>query len=375
MDDNQEHSRRDFLQGKAASRTFADRVVHWAQQWVESATEIITDRFPEKPTLHLTASRLAMACEFSVRYHEVDRCHTNALLEAFDEIERVESLLTIYRPDSEVTGINNSAATGPVTISSEFFGLLKLAEKLSQETNGAFDITGTPLSRVWGFTKREGRFPTPDEIAAACELVGMEKIRLNATAETIEFLSPGVEINFNALGKGYALDRVAGMLDSKGMRDYLWHGGRSSVLARGINHGDDGDCWSIGVRHPLEGDFRLAEIHLRDKALGTSGGAAQFFIHEGKQYSHILDPRTGWPASGLFTATVVAPTAAEADALSTAAFVLGPNGIAELCSRRPEIGVLLVCPTEAEYGINVVTGNLNREDWTPLCDTRMLAAL
>ncbi|MDZ4656398.1 MAG: FAD:protein FMN transferase [Bythopirellula sp.] len=369
------HSRRDFLQGKAAARTLADRVYDWAQEWVESTTELIADRFPTTPTIHLEATRRAMACDFAIRYHDADRQIASDVLEAFDEIEAIEDQLTIYRAASDVIRINQLAADGPVMTSSELFALLELAVKLNAETEGAFDITGTPLSRVWGFFKREGRLPSEAEIADALDLVGMAHVALNPATQSIELLKPGVEINFNAMGKGYALDRAARLLDERGACDYLWHGGRSSVLARGANRGDDADCWSIGLRHPLEPNYRLAEFHLRNRALGTSGGATQFFEHEGRRYSHILDPRTGWPAAGVFTATVLAPTAAEADALSTAAFVLGPEGIGFLCRRRPDIAVVLVCPAAADFGINVVVANMAPEDWTPLCDPKMLTLL
>lgn len=375
MDPGKQHSRRDFLQGKAAARSLADRVFDWAQQWVDSATELIADRFPTTPTIHIEATRRAMACDFAVRYHDADRHLAGEMLDAFDEIERVEEVLTIYRPTSQVSEVNRLAGIQPVSVAPKLIGLLQLAVKLYDETAGSFDITATPLSRVWGFLKREGRFPSEEEIFAALELVRMSKLSIDTNANTVQFQQTGIEINFNALGKGYALDRAAALLDEHGAEDYLWHGGKSSVLARGQNRGDDHDCWSIGLRHPLEQNYRLAEFHLRNQALGTSGGATQFFDHEGRRYSHVIDPRTGWPAAGVFTATVVAETAAEADALSTAAFVLGPEEAAILCARRPDIRMVLVCPADTEFGITVFTGNLTDDDWTPLCDERMLTAL
>jgi thiamine biosynthesis lipoprotein len=375
MSDEVQHSRRAFLQGKAAAQTVADRILDMAQQWADSATELIADRFPESPTIHVEASRRAMACEFAVRYHDADRQLAGLMLGAFDEIEAVEDRLTIYREASEVIELNHSAADGEVAVSDELFALLQLAKKLHHETEGAFDITGTPLSRVWGFFKRAGRLPSEEEISVALAGVGMEHVKLTAASKTVEFTQPGVEINFNALGKGYALDRAAAMLAERGAGDYLWHGGRSSILARGRNHGDDRECWSIGLQDPLRPQIRLGEFHLRNRALGTSGGGTQFFECEGRRYSHILDPRDGWPAEGVYTATVMAASAAEADALSTAAFVLGPEGAAKLCQRRPDIGVVLVCPGSSESGITVFTGNLTAEDWTPGCDSRMLVVL
>lgn len=375
MAEERQHSRRDFLQGKAAARTVADRVLAMAQQLADSATELIADRFPDRPTIHVEATQRAMACDFAVRYHDSDQHLAGAMFAAFDEIEAIEDRLTIYRGESEVIELNQRAGAGPVTVSDELLALLQLAEKLHRETEGAFDITGTPLSRIWGFFKRAGRLPDADEIATARAAVGMQHVVIDADRQTVEFAEPNVEINFNALGKGYALDRVANMLDARGARDYLWHGGRSSILARGKNHGDDFDCWSIGLQHPLKPNVRLGEFHLRNRAIGTSGGATQFFEYDGTRYSHILNPRTGWPANGVYTATVVAANAAEADALSTAAFVLGPNEIERLCARRPDIGVVLVCPCDTELGITVHIGNLSAEEWTPQCDPRMVTVL
>jgi thiamine biosynthesis lipoprotein len=375
MSDSSHHSRRAFLQGKAAARTLADRAFEWAQQWVGSATELIADRFPEQPTLHLEARRRAMACEFAALYHESDRHLAEAVLEAFDEIDRIESLLTIYREQSEVLQLNRLAAASPVFIEPELFQLIDLAARLHTETDGAFDITATPLSRVWGFLKREGRLPSDEEIAAALELVDMSWVLLNSANHSVQFRHSGIEVNFNAMGKGYALDRVASLLTERGAENYLWHGGRSSVLARGANHGDDHNGWSIGLRNPLESQNYLAEFHLRNRALGTSGGATQFFEHDGQRYSHIIDPRTGWPAAGVYTATVIAPTAAEADALSTAAFVLGPEHLGPLLARRPDIGVALVCPSDTDSGMTVFAGNLAGDDWTPLCDQGMITVV
>lgn len=375
MSDSSQHSRRAFLQGKAAARTLADRAFDWAQQWVGSATDLIADRFPEQPTLHLEARRRAMACEFAVRYHEADRHLADAVLDAFDEIDRVESLLTIYREESEVLELNRQAASESVSVDPELFGLIELAAKLHRETNGAFDITATPLSRVWGFLKREGRLPSDEDIATAFELVDMSRVILNPATHSVQFRHSGIEINFNAMGKGYALDRAASLLAERGADNYLWHGGRSSVLARGANQGDDHNGWSIGLRNPLEPQQYLAEFHLRNKALGTSGGATQFFEHEGQRYSHIIDPRTGWPASGVYTATVIAPSAAEADALSTAAFVLGPDNISALLAKRPDVAVALVCPSDTDSGMTVFAGNLADNDWTPVCDQRMITVV
>ena len=238
-------------------------------------------------------------------------------------------------------------------------------ERLHELTQGAFDLTSGPLSKAWGFWRREGRLPKAEEIAAALPLVSQKLVLLDHAKQGVSFANAGVEINFNAVGKGYALDRAAEVLVARGVGDFLIHGGRSSVLARGGDR-SGGDGWRIAVPHPLSAERSLGEITLRDEALGTTGAGVQFFEVQGKRFGHVIDPRTGWPAEGVLLSTVVAPTAAEADALSTALYVLGPGGAAELCAEQPSIAAVLVCP-RAGGGeeVDVHAFNLDAARWAP----------
>ncbi len=361
-----EHSRRDFLRGRAAVRVAAAQ----AQAWADSASELLGANLPEGPATHIHASRRAMACEFSVQFHEADSQMQEEVLAAFDLIEQIENQLTIYRDCSEVIDINQQASTGPVEVDDQLFALLKQCQQLYRDTAGAFDITSGPLSRAWGFLQRAGRLPDESEIETALSLVGGDQVVLDVETQTVRFCEPGVEINFNSIGKGYALDRAAALLDEAGddagLGDYLWHGGGSSVLARGENRNSTDACWTIGLRHPFRPEQRLAEFHLRNRALATAGGATQFFEHEGRHYSHILDPRTGRPATEVLTATVLAPTAAVADGLATAFFVMGVESTREYCAEHPEIGTVLVCPSEKSSGFSVrAFGMQEEDDWTP----------
>jgi len=368
MSDRGEHSRRDFLKGRGAAQTLTDKLQKWADGHVRPLTAAAQDR----SSLHVQASRRAMACDFEVQYHATDVDAADPVMEAFDLIESIEDQLTIYREQSEVIDINRSAAEGPVRVEPHLFALLEHAARLFQETHGAFDLTSTPLSQSWGFMRREGRLPVAGEIEVALALVGFDKVLLDDTNCTIQFREPGVQINFNSIGKGYALDRAAAHLDEQGVSDYLWHGGRSSVLARGRNRADSGQCWTLGLRDPVEPSRRLAEFYLRDRALATAGGGTQFFEHDGKTYSHVIDPRTGWPAQGVTTATALAPTAAEADALATAFFVMGVESAAEYCAAHREIGAVLVCPTPDAAppsdgaGVLLHAWGLEEEDWNRL---------
>ncbi len=354
------HSRRAFLQGRAAARAIADK----AQDLLDSATHRMELSASQTSTLHIHASRQAMACEFAVQYHVSSGEISDDMMEAFDLIESLEDQMTVYRQQSAVIDINHHAASHPVEVEAGLFSLLKLSDKLYRETGGAFDITSSPLSKAWGFLQRKGRLPDEEEIAEALSCVGFDSVKLHDAERSVEFSKSGVEINFNSIGKGYALDQVATMLDERGITDYLWHGGSSSVLARGKNLADAQQAWTLGLRHPLAPERRLAEFHLRDRALGTAGGATQFFDHEGKKYSHILDPRTGWPAEGVFTSTVLASTAAEADALATAFYVMGVEAVSQYCTKHPEIGAVLVCSSEKPDELALHAFGLKPEDWT-----------
>ena len=363
----EEHTRRDFLRGRAAAHTLAAQT----QAWVDSAAELLSANFASGPIAHVHASRRAMACEFAVQYHQADSENPESdiqeqVLAAFDLVEHIEDQLTIYRGHSEVIEINQHATEGAVKVDAELFSLLLLCQQLHLDTSGAFDITSGPLSRVWGFLQHAGRLPESSEIVTALKQVGGRHILLDSEAHTVRFLRPGLEINFNAIGKGYALDRAAELLRTAGHDDFLWHGGGSSVLAQGVNRASADRCWTLGLRDPLKPKRRLAEFHLRDRALATAGGATQFFEHEGLRYSHVLDPRTGWPAEGVFSATVLAPSAAAADGLATAFFVLDVEAVEQYCLQHPEIGVLLVCSVEKHSGYKLRSFGLCEEEWSQL---------
>jgi thiamine biosynthesis lipoprotein len=235
-----------------------------------------------------------------------------------------------------------------VPVEPRLLEILRLAQRIHAETAGAYDITSTPLWRAWGFARREGRVPTPEQLAEARRYVGGKFVEIDPQARTVRFLQPGMELNLGSIGKGYALDRAAERLLAAGVGDFLLHGGQSSVLARGSRRSGTGrDGWTVGIHDPLRRGRRIGRLRLRDRALGTSGSANQSFRHGGRRYAHILDPRTGWPAEGVWSATVLAPTAAEADALSTAFFVMGADAAFRYCRTRPELAAVLVCSSLA----------------------------
>jgi thiamine biosynthesis lipoprotein len=352
-------TRRGFLQGKGISREFSG-LVHRVDDPVAVAS---------KRSFIVSVRRRAMACEFEVQLaaaRDDDAMHH--VFEALDLVEALESQLTIYRDDSEVVRINQLANAGPTAVEPRLFGLIDFAQRLHRETEGALDITSGPLSEVWGFSRREGRVPSEEQIEEARQHVGMQYVDLDPASQTIAFRRLKMAINFNSLGKGYALDRMAELLASEGIDDVLLQGGKSSVLARGNQPGSNEPGWRVGVRHPLRNSERLAEIVLQDQALSTSGAGTQFFIRRGKRYGHILDPRTGRPAEGLYSTTVLAPTATEAEALSTAFYVMGPQKAAEYCAAHPEIAALLIAPGNREGDVRLIALGPDDNQWLRLAD-------
>lgn len=369
MTDSPIPSRRDFLAGRAVSQA-AQAAARAAADKALAENAAGMERRPPSYVLHV--GRPVMACEFEIMLNAGEHPEgPDAALRALDLADSLESQLTVYRDTSEVSRLNKQAAREPVLIEKGLFDLLSLATRIGIETDAAFDITSGPLSKAWGFYRRAGRLPNEEELAAARERVGHHHLVLDAERQTVAFRRPGVEINLGAIGKGYALDRCADSLTREGIGNFLIHGGTSSILGRGsragLMEGESG--WLVAVRHPLRPDQRLAEVRLRDRALGTSGSASQFFFHQGRRLGHVLDPRTGWPAEQVLSATVLAPTAALADALSTAFYVMGPDGAAAYCAARPEIGALLILPDSRAGATRITLVNVSDADCKLLDET------
>lgn len=310
----------------------------------------------------LVIGRDAMACRFEIVFNAGEVPDATAIaVDCLDHVDEIENRITVYRDTSELARLNATAAAGWQPVEADLFALLLEARKLHERTGGGFDMAAGSLVRTWGFLRRQGRTPTPEELARAREAAGMQWVELDESGCRVRFTRPGVELNPGAIGKGWAIDRVIERLRECGVPSGLVHGGTSSVRAIGsqwtARAGRRG--WPVGVRHPLRPGRRLAHIQLDDRALGTSGSGTQFFIERGRRLGHILDPRTGLPAEGVLSATVVADTAAEADSLSTALYVLGPAGLAQVAPPGGSVGAILVVPGEAAGAVRVITANLD----------------
>lgn len=281
--------------------------------------------------------RNAMACRFEVVLRHGDAVHLDAARAALEEADRLEALLTVFRDTSALVRVNRTAAHAAVPAEPDLFDLLQLASRMHAATGGAFDITSTPLSRCWGFLRREGRLPPRAEIDAARASVGMQHVELDAARRTIHFRRPGIELNLGAIGKGYALDRMADLLVRRGCRQAVLSAGGSSVVAIG----GERLGWVVDLKSRRVSRDRIARLRLRDGALATSGAGEQYVDVNGTRYGHVLDPRTGWPASGVTSVSVVSRHAAVADALSTACLVAGESLAAGYTAANPETLIVL----------------------------------
>jgi thiamine biosynthesis lipoprotein len=296
--------------------------------------------FAAPPPPDVIIARHAMATRFEMALHGSRPESLRAAAEsALDEIERLEAQLSIYRPGSEMTRLNASAADGPVRVEPRLFRLLQRAREISAATEGAFDITTAPLIRAWGFMGGSGHTPEPSELAAARACVGWSLVELDEAALTVRFVRPGVMLDLGAVGKGFALDCAVEVLRECGVENALIHGGTSTVCGLGTPPGLD--AWRVALPEPAGGNDggEPTIISLRDESLSVSGVWGKSFTEGGRTYGHVLDPRLGEPVAGAQMAAVVLPSATESDALSTALLVLGSAGIDPVKRYRSEARV------------------------------------
>jgi thiamine biosynthesis lipoprotein len=303
----------------------------------------------------IRASRPAMGSFFEVRLAAHAPGAVDLAARALDVIDALEDQLTVYRDDSEVSRLNATAHLGPVEVEPGLFRLLETAVRLAEATGGAYDVTAGALSIAWGFFKGPRRVPDPETLADARSRTGSSHLILDAGRRTVAFDRPGIVINLGSIGKGHAIDRAVGLI-----RDHWWpttalvHGGQSSLYALGSPPGRFGGRWPIALRNPFDPSTPLGVLQLRHRGLGTSGAAFQHFESGGRVYGHILDPRTGEPALGPASVTVLAPTAAEADALSTAFYLLGPDPAAAYIEQHPGVGAIFVTEGPADRSPHVL---------------------
>jgi thiamine biosynthesis lipoprotein len=273
--------------------------------------------------LRLESSVDAMGSTYTLAIYGDDRVQMEAAAEAaFDEVRRLDDLLSNYKPASEWSMVNREAAQRPAPMSRELFDLLSACLDYSRRSEGAFDITVGPLMKVWGFYKGTGHLPHRAEVTAAMTKVGYRHVHLDPAGLTVRFDEPGVEMDPGGIGKGYAVDRMIQVLRSKGIKIALVSGSYSSIYGMGAPPNEPRG-WQIKIRDPRDQRKTVETVYLRDMSLSTSGGYEKFFRAEGKVYCHIMDPRTGYPAQGMLSVSVVAPRTLDSEAWCKPFFING----------------------------------------------------
>lgn len=354
-------------------------LAHWsallapdiAATTLNEAMPTSSDRGPStssfRPTLLLSIAKSAMACEFEVLLNQGQyEQGADRALEALLIVEQLEQKLSVYKPRSELSLLNRFGSERAVGISVDTQRLLELARAVHDWTGGAFDITAGSLSQAWGFSQRQGKKPASGDLQRALDCVGTKYVLLDSEEQTARLTKSGVSVNPGAIGKGYALDRAVGKLRDAGVDDFMIHGGMSSVAARGDRHHQEvGGGWLVALKHPWRWEEQLGTIRLRDQALATSGSGKQFFHFGGKRYSHIIDPRSGWPAQGTMSVTVICDSSAIADALATAFFVMGTDATREFCEVQPSVAAIIVRQLPQSGKQVIETVNVSDDMWLP----------
>jgi FAD:protein FMN transferase len=272
----------------------------------------------------------------------VDRAATERALErAFQEMVHLETVLSEWRPDSEVSKINQRAGT-PVVVGDDTFRVIEKSIWAGVTSGGTFDITFQSMSDLWKFgdaAEERPRLPTPADVAARRKLVDYRKLVLDARAHSVKVPS-GMQIGLGGIAKGYIVDAAAAVLHGAGLRDFLVQAGGDLY---GAGRKPDGSPWVSGIQDPrgLHGRY-FAMIELENHAFSTAGDYARSYIVDGKRYHHIIDPRTGYPATASRSVTVWAPDAFVADAIDDSVFILGPEKGLALLESLDGVGAVIV---------------------------------
>lgn len=281
-----------------------------------------------------------MGCNFEItvvaqNQHEAD----GYVQSAVDEIRRIEKLISSWDTNSQTYEINQNAGIRPIKADDELISLIERAKGISKMTDGAFDISYASMDKVWHFDGSMKTMPSEEEIQASVARVGYNKICIDRKAGTVYLAEQGMKIGFGAIGKGYAADRARDLLESKGVAGGIINAsGDLNAWGKQANS----EAWKIGITNPKAKESVFALMPLQNEAVVTSGNYEKFVEFNGIRYSHIIDPRTGYPSTGIISATVFAPKAELADALATSVFVMGIEAGLDRINQLPGVECILI---------------------------------
>ena len=284
--------------------------------------------------------------------------------DVFQEINRLDYLMSNYKKESVLSELNKNASAEPANCNKELASVIEQSLQYSDITDGAFDITIGPLMKKWGFFKKKGRIPGKEELESVLESVSYKNIIIEektikslaknpGTVKTVFFKNPDTRIDLGGIGKGYAVDRAVSVLKQNGISSALINFA-GNIYTFGTPPGKE--SWVIGLQHPRESEGLLGTFEIKDKAVSTSGDYEKFFTIEGKRYSHIIDPRTGNPVKGIVSVTIVTGNATRADALSTGVFVLGLEKGMGLIEQLPDVEGIIVYE-DTDSGLSTKTSS------------------
>ena len=282
-----------------------------------------------------------MGVEFEVVLYAHDRATADKALEAaFARIGQLDRIMSDYDADSELSRLSATAPTQePVPLSADLWAVLKHAQSASERSDGAFDVTAGPLTKLWRRARRQKELPTDEQIARAQAATGYQQLELDAEHRTARLLKPEMRLDLGGIAKGYAADEALATIDKLGIKRALVRAS-GDIAVSGPPPGEKG--WKIGIA-PLDAEAAPTQfVWLANQAISTSGDARQHLAIGGKRYSHIIDPRTGWGIEGRRSVTVIARRGIESDALATAVSVLEPKSGIQLIEATPDASVLIV---------------------------------
>jgi thiamine biosynthesis lipoprotein len=297
----------------------------------------------------VSKSLFAMGTVFEISAAGVNA--DQAITAAFKEIQRIESL-TSNQNRTGLAKVNQMAGIQGVKVDPELITILKQVSTLYPDLSGTFDPTVGPLIDLWGFNpESRPNLAKPDDINRALSLVGFEHVILDDQEETVFLPKKGMKLDLGGIAKGYAVDRAYLALKKFRIGSALINGGSSSI--RTLGNRADGNPWRLGIGHPRLNGKLLGTLSLsKDQALGTSADTQNFFVHQGKRYSHLIDPQTGYPAQHNILVTATAPTAIEADLLSTAFFIMTLKEVESFIKANPQYGAVIYNTSERLINFN-----------------------
>lgn len=295
-------------------------------------------------------SHVSMGTNYGIQLYGADRDDLPLVAErVFDEVDRIDGLMSVYKKNSTVSFINRRAGREPVLAEPELFDFLQRCMAFSRQSEGAFDVTVQPLMRVWGFFGGQVRMPSATEVSNALKKVGYRKLSLNPGRRTVRFLREGMAIDLGGIAKGYAVDRVVSLLREYRIESALVSAGGSTICGLGKPPGKS--AWEVKVRDPgfpRDPQRSALNVSLENQCLSISGSYENFFIHEGVTYSHIMDPRRGYPVQGLLSVVVVTGSGMEGDALDNALFVMGSEKAQDYLKQYPQAHAYFFLPQQKE---------------------------